>query len=320
MQTSIRLSDFKYNVTSQNGEDGVIAKIFECIGVSNKWCVEFGADDGKQLSNTWNLINNHKWSGVQIEWESTRFMQLKNNYADNDSVICIRACISHEGENTLDNILSKTLIPKDFNLLVIDIDGNDYHVWKSLKKYTPRVVIIEINPTFPPHIEYVGPEGNIDIGTSALSMTKLANQKGYELVAHIGTNCIYVRKEDFRKIPINNNDLYTVFDDSQIAYLISTYSGVKFTIQQTREGQGLINWFLRRDILSFKPKNRFMKLLLSNKVIQSIGKKFLTLLLKREVERLPRSTSIKSILQNFTEDGSEIKVKKEAFYSERHSR
>ncbi|CAN0123266.1 unnamed protein product [Heterosigma akashiwo] len=33
----------------------------------NKWCVEFGAWDGKHLSNTWSLINEHGWSSVQIE-------------------------------------------------------------------------------------------------------------------------------------------------------------------------------------------------------------------------------------------------------------
>ena len=56
------IRSFASNVTSQYGEDGMIAKIFEFIGVKNRWCVEFGAWDGKYLSNTWDLINNKGWS------------------------------------------------------------------------------------------------------------------------------------------------------------------------------------------------------------------------------------------------------------------
>ena len=35
--------DHRKKITSQCGEDGIIEKIFEMIGVQNKWCVEFGA-------------------------------------------------------------------------------------------------------------------------------------------------------------------------------------------------------------------------------------------------------------------------------------
>jgi len=60
------------NVTSQYGEDGIIARIFELIGTRNKWCVEFGASDGQYLSNTWDLINNHGWSAVLAEGNEER--------------------------------------------------------------------------------------------------------------------------------------------------------------------------------------------------------------------------------------------------------
>nr|VFK13689.1 MAG: hypothetical protein BECKLPF1236A_GA0070988_100933 [Candidatus Kentron sp. LPFa]VFK29801.1 MAG: hypothetical protein BECKLPF1236C_GA0070990_100959 [Candidatus Kentron sp. LPFa] len=46
------LLDFSHNVTSQTGEDGVIEKIFEIIEPTNRWCIEFGAWDGKKFRNT----------------------------------------------------------------------------------------------------------------------------------------------------------------------------------------------------------------------------------------------------------------------------
>ncbi len=39
-------------VYSQGGEDGVLAHIFECIGKTNRTFVEFGAWDGRHMSNT----------------------------------------------------------------------------------------------------------------------------------------------------------------------------------------------------------------------------------------------------------------------------
>ena len=57
---NLSLSDYKKNIYSQGGEDGVIDKILEIIHQGDNWCVEFGAADGKYLSNTKNLIQNNK--------------------------------------------------------------------------------------------------------------------------------------------------------------------------------------------------------------------------------------------------------------------
>lgn len=61
------LLNFASNVTSQFGEDGIIQRIFEIIPPSHKYCVEFGAWDGKYFSNCYNLIVNKGWSGAFIE-------------------------------------------------------------------------------------------------------------------------------------------------------------------------------------------------------------------------------------------------------------
>ena len=39
----------------------------------------------------------------------------------------------------------------EIDLLSIDIDGNDYHVWKAIDVINPRVVVIEYNAKFTPH-------------------------------------------------------------------------------------------------------------------------------------------------------------------------
>src|SRR5690242_19239935 len=83
------LLDYASDVTSQSGEDGIIRKVFEIIGTSSRWCVEFGAWDGRKFSNTYNLIQNEQWSGVLIEGAQAKFQKLKRTYANNPLAVCI---------------------------------------------------------------------------------------------------------------------------------------------------------------------------------------------------------------------------------------
>lgn len=55
--------DYKKNITSYRGENGILEKIIEIIDgdkdyKGDKWCVEFSAGDGKHSSNTWDFIMN----------------------------------------------------------------------------------------------------------------------------------------------------------------------------------------------------------------------------------------------------------------------
>ena len=67
------------NIYSQNGEDGIIAEIFNRIKdkiVLTNWVVEFGAWDGKHLSNTFLLIEKG-FHAVLIESDTHRFIDLE---------------------------------------------------------------------------------------------------------------------------------------------------------------------------------------------------------------------------------------------------
>jgi hypothetical protein len=196
-------------VHSQCGEDGVIEKIFEIIGNGDKWCVEFGAGDGKTISNTYDLIINKQWQAVQIEANKNLYKKLLQTYNGRTGVICFNQKINFEGTETLDNILLKTPLPRNFDLLSIDIDGNDYHVWDSLEIYRPKVVIIEFNPTIPNDLEFVQPRDmKINQGSSLLSLAKLGREKGYELVAVLEINAFFVKKEYYHLFKITDNAVH----------------------------------------------------------------------------------------------------------------
>src|ERR1700720_4343365 len=85
------ISEFASDVTSQYGEDGMIAKVFEIIGVSGKWCADVGAWDGKYLSNTWDLLTNRGWRGVLAEGNADRATALAKAYEAKTGHVFVRS-------------------------------------------------------------------------------------------------------------------------------------------------------------------------------------------------------------------------------------
>lgn len=204
--SSIYLNDFRYNLHSQNGEDGVLNTIFNEIGTKNKWCCEFGAWDGIYLSNTRNLIN-QGWSSVLIESDYERFKHLTCSQKDNSTAI--HAAVEMGGKNTLDNILASTDIPRDFDLLSIDIDGDDLTIWDSLENYQPRVVVLEVDSSIRPL-----PPGSKQIELTSLEAAVwVAKVNGYELALHLG-NAIFVLRQYAEKLQIDPENWRELFDPS----------------------------------------------------------------------------------------------------------
>lgn len=224
----MNLIKYSRDITSQYGEDGIIEKIIEIIGDKiSKYSVEFGAWDGKHLSNTWNLIHNSDWSGCYIEGNYERYSQLNNSYLSNDRITCIHAMVSDstDSKNCLVNLLKNAGAPTHIGLLSIDIDGNDYAVWRDFSGFEVDIVCIEFNPTLPPNLEYVDSGGRAFMGSSALSLTKLAQSKGYELVACTFSNCIYVKSEYFPLFNIKNNSVDKLMPMEGVTYLCRNFAG-----------------------------------------------------------------------------------------------
>ncbi|MBL6857619.1 MAG: hypothetical protein ISQ92_02920 [Pelagibacteraceae bacterium] len=196
------LKEYKKNIFSQNGEDGIILEILSRLNLLNKknnWCCEFGAWDGKHGSNTFNLIRKYNFNAVYIEGNKEKFSLLKKFKKQYFKVICFNKYISHRknSPNLLDKVLLKTKIKKNFEILSIDIDSYDLAVWDSVKKYNPIIVIIEINSSLKPGVYQT--HSKLNQGNSFSSTLKVAKKKGYNLVTHTG-NCIFIRKNLSKKI------------------------------------------------------------------------------------------------------------------------
>lgn len=249
---------FARNVTSQFGEDGIVEEIFRRVGVANRWCAEFGAADGAYCSNTSHLIGKEGFSAVLIEGSPAAFAKLQQHCRDNPRAHLINAYVGFDADNRLDALLRSKGAPPDLDLLSIDIDGNDYHIWESLQEHRPRIVIIEFNPTIPSQVEFVQPRDmGVSQGCSLRSLVHLGRAKGYELAAVTEANGIFVHAPLYARLGVVDNSIPALrVSDKAVTYLFTGYDGRVFL----RGGQRLpwhrlslkearfqvLPWFLRR--------------------------------------------------------------------------
>lgn len=224
------LLEHRRNVHSQSGEDGVIEQVLSLIPNRDNWCVEFGAWDGLYLTNTRHLIESSGYSAVLIESSQKRYQDLKRNFASFKGVSTVNARVGFSAGDGLDHILSATPIPIDFDLLSIDIDGNDYHVWKAVSKYQPKVVIVEFNPTIPSQVHFVqAADASVNQGASLSALVELGKSKGYELVSVLAVNAFFVRAEYYPLLQLESNSVEALrAETAEVTYVFSGYDGTVF--------------------------------------------------------------------------------------------
>ncbi len=184
------LTRYERRVFSQNGEDGILAAIFARIGVTNRRFIEFGVEDGDEC-NTRLLSEREGWSGL-----------LMDGSHEDEARNLVKAIITAENVNCL---FEQHRVPDEPDLLSIDIDGNEYWVWRALDaRWRPRVVAIEYNASlgatrcasipYDPSFRWTGTDY---FGCSLRALVSLGKLKGYTLVGcdSIGVNAFFVRDD-----------------------------------------------------------------------------------------------------------------------------
>jgi hypothetical protein len=160
---------YGFNVHSQNGEDGIIQECLTRIGLGKGVAVEFGGADGFFCSNT-AFLRDAGWNVFMYDLQASKYVEQRT--------------ITPENVNEL---------PK-CDVLSIDIDGNDYAVWREYEG-KPAIVVIEINSSYKPGVYIISDPAH---GTSYTPMVELAMSKGYFLLCHTG-NLIFIDNK-YRKL------------------------------------------------------------------------------------------------------------------------
>lgn len=217
--------DWRRNVYSQTGEDGILEQLFKTIQVDKGYFVEFGAWDGRHLSNSAKLAD-EGWRGCFIEGSPERFQDLERNYKGNETIARLNVFVDAHGINSLDNLLRRANAPPMFDLLSIDIDGNDYHVWAGLNEHRPRLVVIEFNPTIPASILYVQDnDPSLNRGASLAALAELAETKGYALVAATEWNAFFMDRELVSDFAVQTYRPHEVKGNQHEAFIFHGFDG-----------------------------------------------------------------------------------------------
>jgi hypothetical protein len=194
------LRAYERKVFSQNGEDGIIQEILYRIGPGSEFFVEFGVESGVEC-NCARLVYEEDWSGLFMEAGDAKFQQLSERYRAYSKVHCAKSIVTSQN---IEALLAENGVPSDLDLLSIDIDGNDYWVWKAINRWRPRLVVMEYNSSVPPSKKWVMREnpnhrwgGTSYFGASLASLASLGREKGYTLVGtnSLGVNAFFVRDD-----------------------------------------------------------------------------------------------------------------------------
>lgn len=201
-QNPRKLNRYEHKVFSQTGEDGILAEILNRAGCSNRIFAECSPGSGAE-NNTVYLLN-LGWTGCWIESEPKHVKAIQRAFASELSSKKLAVQEEIATAENIETLFAQASLPAEFDLLSIDIDRNDYWLWRGIEHYRPRVVVIEYNAIFPPGCDWVVAydpkafwDGTTNRGASLTALERLGAQKGYKLVGCTlaGTNAFFVRED-----------------------------------------------------------------------------------------------------------------------------
>ena len=197
-----RLLRYGFKVYSQHDEDGIIQEIFRRIGTPARTFVEFGVETGVECNTAKLLIEG--WRGLWIEASPQSCKGIASIFG---AFLKDRRLALQQSLVTAENInglLENGGFTGEIDLLSVDIDFNDYWVWKAIEIVTPRVVVIEYNAGLRPPLSVTVPyqpnragDGSNFFGASLEAFVRLGRTKGYRLVGCniSGSNAFFVRDD-----------------------------------------------------------------------------------------------------------------------------
>jgi hypothetical protein len=197
-----RLLRYEQQVFSQNGEDGALAEIFRRIGTTDRRFVEVGVGDGLENITVFWLAQG--WQGCWLEGDEKCIAGIREHFwqplAKGDLVLR-QTFITAEN---IAGLLAELKVPREFDLLSVDIDRNTWFVWQALKEYRPRVVVAEYNSSWPADVDWkveyrpdMVHNCTAYMGASLKAYEKLGAELGYALVGCdlSGINSYFVRQD-----------------------------------------------------------------------------------------------------------------------------
>jgi len=232
------LADAEFKVFSQWGEDGIIEWLVSRLPEIPQSFIEFGVEDYME-ANTRFLLRNRNWRGLILDGSDKNMKRVRNS-----NIYWMHALTARSEFITCKNInhiISESGFSGDLGILSIDIDGNDYWVWKEINSVNPWIVIVEYNAVFgnerPLTIPYdelfqrtKAHASNLYFGASITAFDHLAKARGYTLLGsnRAGCNAFFLRNDLLARVDgaiIDRTPHPSLFRDSHTADGVRNYIG-----------------------------------------------------------------------------------------------
>ncbi|MBF0168523.1 MAG: hypothetical protein HQL45_12930 [Alphaproteobacteria bacterium] len=207
------LAEAEFKVFSQWGEDGIIEWLVQRIPTISQRFVEFGVENFIE-ANCRFLLQNRSWRGLVLDGSDKNIKEIQGSaiYWQHD----LTASCEFVTAETIDAILIRQGFSGRIGILSIDIDGNDWWVWKSIKAVDPDIVICEMNGVFgdlhPITIPYnplfqrtKAHSSGLYFGASVGALKYLAERRGYQFLgtSSSGVNAFFVRNDLINHVAMN---------------------------------------------------------------------------------------------------------------------
>lgn len=219
------VSQAEFKIFSQWGDDGIIDWLVEHLNIEHKLFVEFGVENYTE-SNTRFLMMHKNWSGLIFDGSQRHIDDVKNSYYY--WMYDLTAKKAFIDKNNINQLISEWSSVQDIGLLHIDIDGNDYWIWKEINCIQPIIVIVEYNALFgneraitiPYQADFYRTQAhhsNLYYGASLKALDVLANQKGYTFIGcnTAGNNAYFIRNDKLNdclpKVSVENGFMPSKF-------------------------------------------------------------------------------------------------------------
>jgi len=201
------IQDAEFKVFSQFADDGIIQYLIARTRVSpaERTFIEFGVQNYEE-SNTRFLLFNNSWRGLVLDVEDEAISYILTApwlWRTRLSAACVRVAVEN-----VNMVFAKHGFVGDIGLLSIDIDGNDYWVWKAVNVVRPVFAVVEYNATFGPNRAVTIPYSpnfdrtkahfsNLYWGASLKAIVMAAEEKDYAFVGtnSAGNNAYFVRRD-----------------------------------------------------------------------------------------------------------------------------
>jgi len=200
------INAFEFSYYSQNGEDGIILYLLSRVGSENHFMVEIGTEDGREC-NSANLILNFGWQACLIETSAEMATAAQRYFTRCNAGGRVQILNARAAPDNINELLLQAGVPRQLDILSIDIDSYDYWLWEAIDVIEPRIVVIEYNASFGPALSVTIPSGKLPSltkqeakyyhGASITALQRLGKLKGYDLIGgdSKGINAFFVRHD-----------------------------------------------------------------------------------------------------------------------------